>query len=294
MRRYLAAATTRRWLSTEIGTQHWRMDDVRLIARLEQVSAENAVAFALALSSTDRSWGTETLAVAGGQLVLDGPGLYVNRAIAVGINAPLRVADIGLIIDRSAAVGVPAAVEVTPATHPDSISELRQHGFVHDSSSDVTALVRPLDELPDELSREGIDVVSVGERSLAEWQDVSALGWGHVTEAARRAADAFAAAAEVVDGDGMVIAVDASDGRPLGCASVTLCDEVATLGGMSTIPAERGRGVQAALILHRLGRAKSAGCTIATSTAVVGGASERNVQRFGFRPIHVKQTWVRR
>jgi GNAT superfamily N-acetyltransferase len=294
MRRYLAAAMTRRWLSIEIGEQHWRMDDVGLIARLEQVSAENAVAFALALSSIDRGWGTETLALAGGQLVLNGPGLYVNRAIAVGIGAPLRAADIGLIIDRSAAVGVPAAVEVTPATHHDSISELKEHGFVHDSSSDVTALVRPLDELPDELGRDGIEVVSVGERSLAEWQDVSALGWGHVTEAARRAADAFAAAALVVDGDGMVIAVDASDGRPLGCASLTLCDEVATLGGMSTIPAERGRGVQAALILHRLGRAKSAGCTMATSTAVVGGASERNVQRFGFRPTHVKQTWVRR
>ena len=65
---------TRRWLSTEIGEQHWRMDDVRLIARLEQVSAENAVAFALALSAVDRSWGTETLAVAGGQLVLAGRG----------------------------------------------------------------------------------------------------------------------------------------------------------------------------------------------------------------------------
>ena len=63
------------------------MDDVALIARLEQVSAENAVAPALCLSSVDRSWGTETLAVAGGQLVLNGPGLYVNRAIAVGIGA---------------------------------------------------------------------------------------------------------------------------------------------------------------------------------------------------------------
>jgi GNAT superfamily N-acetyltransferase len=115
-----------------------------------------------------------------------------------------------------------------------------------------------------------------------------------VTESARRAADAFATAAQVVDGDGMVIALDAADGRPLGCASMTLHEEVATLGGMSTIPAERGRGVQAALILHRLGVAKAAGCTIATSTTVVGGASERNVQRFGFRPIYVKQTWVRR
>jgi len=267
--------------------------DAQLIARLERVDAQNAVAFALALSAIDRSWGTETLAVADGQLVLCGRGLYVNRAIATGITEPLRDADIGLIVDRSASVGVRAAVEVTPATHADALARLVAHGFVHDTTSDVTALVRSLDGLPDELGRDGIEIVSVTERSLVEWQEASALGWGHSTESARRAADAFAAAAAAVDGDGMLIAIDASDGRPLGCASMTLYDEVATLGGMSTIPAERGRGVQAALIIHRLGLAKAAGCTIATSTTVVGGASERNVQRFGFRPSHVKQTWVR-
>jgi GNAT superfamily N-acetyltransferase len=269
-------------------------DRVELIARVEQVNAKNSVAFALALSAVDPGWGTETLAVAGGQLVLCGPGLYVNRAIAAGIAEPLRDADVGLIIDRSAAVGVPASVEVTPATHAGSIAQLESHGFVHDAGSDVTSLVRPLDHVPDQLSREGITVVSVAERSLREWQDTSALGWGHVTDEARRAADVFAAAASAVDGDGMLIAIDASDGRALGVASMTLCDEVATLGGMSTVPAERGRGVQAALILHRLALAKAAGCTIAASTAVVGGASERNVQRFGFRATHVKQTWVRR
>jgi GNAT superfamily N-acetyltransferase len=270
------------------------VNDDDLIARLELVSAENAVAFALALSTLDRSWGTETLAVAGGQLVLCGPGLYVNRAISAGIDTDLRAADVGLIVERSAAVGVLAAIEVTPATRPDSISQLHDSGFAHAADDDVTALVRTLDELPDELGRQGIEVVTIGERSIAEWQDVSALGWGHEIESRRHAADTFAAAAYAVDGDGMVIAVDASDGRPLGCASLTLHEEVATLGGMSTIPAERGRGVQAALILHRLGRAKAAGCTIATSTTVVGGDSERNMQRFGFRPTHVKQLWVRR
>jgi GNAT superfamily N-acetyltransferase len=267
---------------------------MNLIARLERVEALNAVAFALALSAIDRSWATETLAVAGGQLVLCGPGLYVNRAIAAGIDTPLREADIGLIVDRSAAVGVPASVVVTPATLAESVAQLESHGFVHDPAGDVTALVRPLDELPDDLAREGIEIVSIAERSLREWQETSALGWGQDTESARRPADAFASAAAAVDGDGMLIAIDKADGRPLGVASMTICEEVATLGGMSTIPAERGRGVQAALILHRLGLAKAEGCTIATSTTVVGGASERNVQRFGFEPTHVKQTWVRR
>jgi GNAT superfamily N-acetyltransferase len=171
---------------------------------------------------------------------------------------------------------------------------LERRRFGHDVESDVTVCVIELEQsdvtfedLP-ELER-----IIVTDSSLEQWMDVSAEGWGHVTAAARRAADAFAHAAHVT-GDRLLMAIDAGDGRPLGCASLTIAGEVATLGGMSTIPAERGRGVQAALILHRLGRAKSAGCTMATSTAVVGGASERNVQRFGFRPTHVKQTWVRR
>jgi GNAT superfamily N-acetyltransferase len=293
VRRYPAAVSYQPWLSSAMRNT-CSVDGDHLIARLEQVDAQNAVAFALALSAHDPTWGTETLAVAGGHLVLSGKGLYVNRALATGIDNPLRAEDLGLIVHRSETVGVPPSVEVTPATHADSVAQLVEHGFVHDASADVTALVRQLDDLPDELGRDGIEIRSVGERSLAEWQEVSALGWGHDTEARRRAADAFAVAAYAVDGDGMVIAVDASDGRPLGCASLTLRDEVATLGGMSTIPAERGRGVQAALILHRLRIAREAGCTIATSTTVVGGASERNVQRFGFRPMYVKQTWVRR
>lgn len=269
------------------------MDDALLIARLEYVEAQNSVAFALALSEIDPSWGTETLAVAGGQLVLCGPGLYVNRAIGAGIDPPLHEADVGLIIDRSTAVGVPPAVEVTPVTHPESIALLQAHVFTHDPTRDVTVLVRSLDRMPDDLTREGIKVVSIGDRSLAEWQETSALGWGHTTAEARRAADVFATAAAKVDGDGMLIATDASDGRPLGVASMTIFEDVATLGGMSTIPSERGRGVQAALILHRLGRAKAAGCTTATSATAVGGDSERNVRRFGFRGIHVRQQWVR-
>ena len=89
----------------------------------------------------------------------------------------------------------------------------------------------------------------------------------------------------------MIIALDEDDGRPLGCASLTIHDDVATLGGMSTLPAERGRGVQAALILHRLGIARDAGCTLALTTTAVGEASERNVQRFGFSTTHIKQTY---
>src|SRR4029078_11006357 len=104
--------TPPRWLSgvwrrSEPGTLRepgtGKTSPMDLVARLEHVDAWNSVAFALALSAIDRSWGTETLAVAGGQLVLCGPGMYVNRAIAAGFDRPGREGALGLMRDRSAA-----------------------------------------------------------------------------------------------------------------------------------------------------------------------------------------------
>ncbi|MGO0575866.1 GNAT family N-acetyltransferase [Ornithinimicrobium panacihumi] len=264
-----------------------------MASRLELVDALNAVALAGALAEQDRSWGTETLAVAGGYLVLSGRGLYVNRAIAAGITEPLEAADIELVMERSAAAGVRAEIEVTPVTHPQSLAALRSYGFGPDAGAGTSVHVYPLDRLPAQLSHPGVRMAPVNERSLEEWQEVSAAGWGHESESARGAADAFARAAHAVDGDGMIIALDEVDGRPLGCASLTIREDVATLGGMSTLPAERGRGVQAALILHRLGVARDASCSLAMATTALGGASERNLQRFGFVTTHIKQTYWR-
>lgn len=255
------------------------------------MDALNAVTLARALAEQDPSWGTQTTPVAGGYLVLCGHGLYVNRAIAAGIREPLQAADIELVVALSAAAGVPPEIEVTAVTLPQSRAALRVCGFGPDANTGTSVHVYPLDRLPAQLSLTGLRVAHVSERSIEEWQEVSAAGWGHVSEEARRAADAFARAAHTVDGDGMIIAFDDGDGRPLGCASLTLYDDVATLGGMSTLPAERGRGVQAALILHRLRVARDAGCSLAMTTTAVGGVSERNVRRFGFATTHIKQTY---
>ena len=271
------------------------MDEPSLTARLERISALDSVAHARVLARQDHSWGTEVLAVAGGYLVLCGAGLYVNRARAAGIDPSLGEADLSLIEQRSAAATVPAAVEVTPATHADSLARLAERGYVHDPVRDVSVFVQsleaPPDPPPDPPPASGIEVALAP--SLEEWQEVSASGWGHINAHDRRAADAYASAAFEVDGERMVIAYDARHGHPLGCASVTIHDDVATLGGMSTIPEQRGRGVQGALLLYRLELARRAGCTLATTATVVGGASERNVQRYDFRPEYVRRTLVR-
>jgi GNAT superfamily N-acetyltransferase len=246
---------------------------------------------ALALVATDPSWQSAVHDVAGGWLVLSGAGMYVNRALAVGVDAPLGDDELDRIVELSAARGLPPAVEVSPATHPATVELLARRGFARAEDS-VTAFTL---SVADAEIAAPLDVVVrpvVSADDLLLWQETSAIGWGHTQPEGRRASDAFAAAAHVTDGAGMVIAFDGADGRPLGCASTTVRGGVATLGGMSTAPAERRRGVQAALLRHRIGFAAEHGCDLATATAVTGGASGRNLERHGFAPRFRIDTFV--
>ena len=251
--------------------------------RVLRTWADDAAAFASELARLDHSWGSETFELAGGRAVLCGPGLYVNRAIAVGLDGPLSDQQVDLFEARCAAVGVPPAVEVTGATHDSVAPELMARGYVVDgTTSALRRTLDDIDELPDPDRTIRIEAANL--ELLSVWQETSARGWGHLDPAARRASDVFTRVAAAVDGDGLLLAIDAKDGRPVGCASLTIRDGVATLGGMSTVPAERRRGVQRAMILHRLRVARDRGCDIVTSSVAPGGASERNLIRHGFEP----------
>ena len=243
--------------------------------------AANAAAFADVLADQDPAWGSVAYELAGGWAVLCGPGMFVNRALGVGIGRPMTGAEFDEFAARCAEVGVEPAIEITPATHPDTVAIAAARGFVEGVST--SALRRGLDDASS-LPVDPTLVIEPAGDQLAVWQETSAIGWGYTSPGARRAGDAYGRAAAVVDGDGFVLARSVDDGRPVACASLTIRDDVATIGGMATLPSERGRGIQAALIHHRLRVSAAARCSIATSTAARGGVSERNLIRHGFEP----------
>ncbi len=225
--------------------------------------------------------------------MLAGAGMYLNQALIAGIDEELRPADLDLVVARSEALGVEPAIEVTPTTRPASVRRIQDRGYVHQPGADISCLTRsvtgPTVDGPDDVAIRPVETAA----DVALWQGTSANGWGHETVAARRTSDAFAAAANALDREHMVIAVDRSDGRPVGCASMTVRDGVAMLGGMSTLPAERRRGVQAALLRHRLAEAARLGCELAVTTAARGGPSARNLQRHGFVPTVTIERFAR-
>lgn len=79
---------------------------------------------------------------------------------------------------------------------------------------------------------------------------------------------------------------------PIAAAAMTIHDDVAVLGGASTLPAHRRQGAQSRLLRHRLRVAAQAGCTLAVATARPESLSAANLRRAGFS-IHRRSAWTK-
>lgn len=83
------------------------------------------------------------------------------------------------------------------------------------------------------------------------------------------------------------------DGVPVAAGGMETYNEVATLFGVSVVEAHRRKGIQQALIAHRLRRAREGGQTLATIGSLPGSPTERNVRRMGFHVAYVKPHMIR-
>lgn len=270
------------------------MDGMRRgIVEIERRLAAHETAFARRLRRLDPSWGTEVFALADGVAVLGGPGLFVNRLLAAGSTTDLASSDLDEFARRCRSVGVAPTIELTEATSAATVDLLELRGRAHGDR--ISVLECPLDgdqpigEVePAPGSTPTIEPATTD--SLAEWQRTSRVGTGLSTERARAANDLFGEVGFSL-GEHYLLARSPT-GDAIGCAMLRLDGDMAVLGAASTIPSARRTGVQGALIRHRLRMAREAGCRSAISTAVVGGASERNLRRHGFRPHHTKTMYV--
>jgi GNAT superfamily N-acetyltransferase len=84
------------------------------------------------------------------------------------------------------------------------------------------------------------------------------------------------------------------DGQMVGVAALRLDDGLAQLCGAATLPAWRRRGVQSALLHHRLAVARDAGCALALMTTAPGTKSQENGLRQGFALLYARALFVKK
>lgn len=260
-------------------------DDVR---RCELASIADSLLLLKAFHETHPDWRAVGQELDSGVLLLLGPGSYVNRAMAVGLDGPVETRTIARVEALSAEMAVPPAFELCPLVDAGLLEELgrrcyrvtgfrtillRELGPGAPSPATSAATVAPTDTEID------IELVT-DDAGLAQWQANARMGFGLHDQEAQAVSDRFSAARYRTEGEHLFLA--RIGGEVAGGGSLTVRDGLATLGGMATTPAFRRRGVQAALVAHRLRYAADQGCDLARVGADPGTSSERNLQRGGF------------
>ena len=242
---------------------------------MSRAEAEAAAAVAEAM----RRGGNDAAAVEAlgdGVLVTLGIGRYVNRAIGVGPD--LDDGDLDAVERFFSARGLPSSIQLTSWASEATLGRLASRGYRPEWFRSVFAAEPPGgDEWP------AIEIVAVDESNLDEWLGVLVEGNEIATPEGRAVSDEYGRAAHRAVGSTDLLAL--VDGEAVGCGSLQVASGVALLGGAATRPHWRGRGVQGALLRHRMRLAAELGCDLVASTALPAGASARNLQRHGLRLV---------
>ncbi|MFM2078507.1 MAG: hypothetical protein RJA49_2397 [Actinomycetota bacterium] len=220
----------------------------------------------------------------GGALVAFGPGRYVNRAMGLGLGDVPPGTTVRTLVEFYAARALPPSLEVCPWVDGAFLTALGGAGFRTERFRSVFA--HDLRELP---AVRGADIRPLSTAAADDRKEILADG-ALIGSEARAVSDEYCDAAALVPGTHDLVAI--VDGSVAACGSLNVVEtEDGTggyIGGAATLPSRRGLGLQSALVAHRLGLARSAGCDFVVATALPDGQSARNLERLGFMQLYTQ------
>jgi len=257
-----------------------RPDDLATLApRIERAQAWQMIRTACAHPA-----GGTWIEVGGGWSVSFGPRSPFNAAVGVGLAGAVDAGALVRIEEHLGAGGGAVRVEVAaPADHSLS-GALAHREYGVERFHQVWW--RPPAPLPDAPPAEARPL-RPGEEDL--WLDVfgEAFLGGPPAGALREGLRAMPRA------EGNVCFVAFVEGAPAGVAMASCEGGVALLTGAGVRERFRGRGLQATLVRARLEWAAARGCDLAASATDPGSASQRTLEKMGFRCAYPKAVMVR-
>lgn len=229
--------------------------------------------------------GAGAVAVAGGWAFFFAPASPYNCALALGLAGPVGAEDLDRVEAHCGRVGGSVRIEVSPFCEPSLAVELARRGYALERFYQVWA--RPPRPLPDGPPAE-IRLIHPPEERL--WVDLFAeafMGRRPDSEEVREALLAMPRAG----GNACFLAFQG--GEPAGVAMASAEGGVAQLTAAGVLARFRGRGLQAAMVRARLAWAAERGCDLAASASDPATASQRTLEKAGFRCVYPKAVMVR-
>jgi GNAT superfamily N-acetyltransferase len=223
----------------------------------------------------------ECIQVGSGAALWLGEGSPVNLAVGLGMAGPVEEAELERVEAFYHDRGSEAVISVCPLAHPSLLEGLGRRGWRASDFEHVLVLelggYRYGRDVPLSADVE-VRVCASEEREL--WGRLAAQGFSAGDPPERRHKEFGAIMAAREDA---ILVLAWAEGVPAGTGALTVAGGVGWLFGDSTLPHYRKRGIQQAVQRHRLLLAQAAGCELAVTEAAPGGASQRNMERTGFR-----------
>jgi ribosomal protein S18 acetylase RimI-like enzyme len=220
-------------------------------------------------------------------------GRKLNHVTGLGLAGPVDDDAFARLEAAYAARGLGVEIDLCPHADPGLLPLLARRGYAVNAFSNTYA--RTLDDVSDAVAPAAIEILQ-GAAAAELFVEASVEGFS--VQAQQRPRELLAALARIAQArEDTSLFVARADGRMAGSAGLSVMDtplgRVAELYIASTLPAFRGRGVQAALLQARLAAARDADCALAFVGARPANTSARNTERAGFRLAFTKATFAR-
>jgi GNAT superfamily N-acetyltransferase len=262
--------------------------DLALARRLEMAQAWRGVRYARARQELHPTLPVRVEPLAGGYLIYTGDGMPLNRAVGLGVHGPVTAADLDLVEQFYQRRNLPPRIDVCPLADGSLLELLNLRGYCLEKFYSVLLYLLSQPSAP-ESAPAGVQVGQAGSTEAELWLKTVAQGFEETDIPTQAVLDILAPNFYTSHATCFFAWID---GQPAGGGGMYVHEGVAEFGGASTRPEFRRRGVQTALLRARLAAAWERGCDLAMAMTSPGSASQRNIERVGFRLAYTKATLV--
>jgi GNAT superfamily N-acetyltransferase len=254
------------------------------VRRIELAQAAQNVAFAAAVARLRPDSAAGSRDVAGGHAVRV-PGA-MTEALALGLSGPVSAEELDKVEAFLGEGGARFQIELSPFADETLAHLLAERRYRIDEQ--ILVLGRRLDGTLPAMKLGSLSARAVQEGEEAAFSRVVMQGFSG--EAIPIADEERLIPATATEGTTAFLVVQ--DGEPVGGGTLGVSDKIGSLAGSAVRKSFRGKGAHGALIAARLATAVARGCEIAVAAVLPASASQRNLERTGFRVLYPKAILV--
>lgn len=259
-----------------------------LVQRCEKADVLFSIGFAETLLHLKPELQATFLQVGGGCCVFAGEGSPLNKATGIGMHGPVSATDFTQIEEFFLSRNAMPHIDYSPYADPSLLACINERGYKVDSFT-ATFVLQP-EQFPATEFSNGIVVREPRPEEAEIWMETLNRGFTESGPIPSVFADIV-----LVDCYHPAVRrfIAEINGVPVGAGCLAIINTTATFFGTSTLDSFRRRGVQTALLHHRLRIAREAGCDLVRVIARPGSNSQRNIERFGFRMADIRVRFAR-